>query len=450
MDDLIVLTFYGVCLFAVLVATKHSGGLKYLTLFLALFLFKSFVAKAVYDNSLQSISDIRLYSLYDSASYYSDTLNMLDTAGGVFPELPANAADPGYNTFLYWIGSLYRDILGIDRLEYLLFLYSNAFVGTLLFVAIREFLGESHLLTSNAISATILLLALTEPTLLAFGSTLEREVLLGLLALVTFVSFMNNRTGLFVAGSIVLLLFRNTYGYVIPAILLAWLAYRFVPWFRTHFLLYVCTLVLFFGVSVQLVTSVSRDFGEFLFRHIASDTDLSGFGGFIQGLPSGLSAPAFGVLGFLSPIPAYPLFDARIQGFFLFGALVGVGSVLYLSYNLIVIAAVVRLRSMVYGVDPIEPSIRARVHSELLVVMKGFIVVFVSQLAFQGFAYNVRHKVQTIPFLIFLSLYCLRFLKVQPGMFAFLRLRPVVRGIYVMIGLNLVYLAARIALNRIP
>lgn len=448
MDHLLVLALYGACLCVLVLFTKPGRSAKYFTFFLCLYWLKVAIVLVVYQNNLATISDIRLYSIYDAAGNYADTLDMLDSNLRVFiPALPPSAADPGYNTLLYWIGEIYRTAFRINGPDYLLFLYSNVFFGTLLSVAITHYLSTWRLLSARTISGAGMLLAVGEPTLLAFAAVLEREIVVALIALLTFVSFMEQRWIRFIVGSVLLFLFRSAYGYLIPAIVIVWVAFGNVWWFKRHLLITAGLIVLVFGVAVQIVAAVNPVFNDYMFRHVMNDSaDLAGFGGYIQRLPPGLSVMAYGLLGFVSPVPAYPMFDARVRGFNIFGALVGFGSASYLACILIVATALRRLRDVAYGVGPIEPTDRAEAQAQFLMVAKGFVIVLVSQMVFQGLLYNVRHKVQIIPFLLLLTLYSLQFLKTKPGALRLLMLRPVAWSVCLIAGLNLLYVVARLGL----
>lgn len=445
MDHLLVLAVYGACLCVVALFTKPGRSIKYFTLFLSLFCLKLAIALIIDQNNEATISDIRLYSLYDAAGNYADTFYMLDhNLRVLFPILPPNAADAGYNTLLYWIGEIYRTVFAIDQPDYLLFLYSNVFFATLLSVAILHYLSTWRLLGVKSISGAGVLLVLGEPMLLAFGAVLEREIVVGLIALLTFVSFMENRWVRFAIGSVLLFFFRSAYAYLLPTIVLVWLAFLSVQWFRKHLLVTAALVVLLFGAGVQVLTIINPVFSDYMFRHIMNDTaNLEGFGGYIQRLPRGLSVIAYSVLGFVSPVPAYSMFDSRVDGFNIFGGLVGLGSVSYCACILIVAGALKRLRDVAHGPGPIEPADRALAQAQFLFVAKGLIVVLISQLVFQGFLYNVRHKVQIIPFLLVLTLYALQFLKTRPGRLRVLMLRQVAWAVCLIVGLNLVYVIAR-------
>ncbi|MFN7974909.1 MAG: hypothetical protein U0166_21585 [Acidobacteriota bacterium] len=412
-DHIMVLSCYVVLLLGVTACTSLARRHTLLVIVPFLFLARVAFALLVYQNNLAALSHFRLYSLYDSAGFYNEALDLLQSNTVWFPELPWYVADRGYPTLLYWLGSCYTWALGNSPPDYLYFLYFNVFVSTLTFVALFGLLDRRRVFDSPAPFRAFVLLATLEPLSLAFGSVLEREVLVGLLALVTLVAFVERRWKTLLVGSYFLVAQRSAYMYVLPIVVVAWTCWHNTRLFKRAPFLCVGLFFLGFGGVVQFLPVLSESSTQALFRHTLRP-GTTGFGASVQGLPIGLRVVAYSIFGFVSPVPFYSFMDSRTKGLYLFGLLAGFSSVTYLVCHLVVVRSLVYLRAACAS-SVLDDRSRARARRHFMIVLKGYCAALVLHVLFQGFAYNFRHKAQIMPFLIYLSLHSLQYVQCERG-----------------------------------
>ncbi len=440
----LVILFYLIALAVLMLCTKVGRKYKHIIpFFLFLYIFKILIALVLYDNHLTVFSHIKKFSIYDASGYYSLTLELLESSRFFLPDLPWQVANPGYSTMLYWIGIFYTKFLQINNPNYLLFLYFNVFVVSITFFLIMVYLKQKHLLKSKAIMNIAMVLFVFEPTMLAFGSVLEREVLVGLLLFLIFISFMESRWIRFLCLVFLLLLFRKTYIFIIPVITIVYLIYAiFFYFWKKHFVLYLTSILIVFGIAVHIISAMNYR-AEYMFFHHAMGNIGSGFGSFIEAMPYTIRVISYGVLGFFSPIPIYPIFKNSYDGFYLFGLLSGLESIFYLCFHLIIINTILRLKKLTVIASGMISRSEAIAHYKI--ITKAYLFIFILHLVFQGLVYNIRHKVQIIPCLIFLTLYCLQFYNIrQNALCVFFRLKNFVWSCCVIMVLNVVYFVAKV------
>lgn len=442
LHHVLIILCYTITLFILMLCTKQSRTSKnIMALFLLIFIFKMFILLLIYQNNLNVISHIKSYSLYDATTYYHVTLTLLDDNTSLFPTLPWYVADPGYNTILYWLGIIYTKVLKITHPDYLFFAYFNAFVVTITFFFVVVNLKKKQL--PRPIIRAAIMISGFEPTTLAFGSILEREVLVGLLLFFVFLAFFESDWISFFAFSAILILFRKEFILVLPLIFAINTLYAtIIHSLDKHFGLILTATLILFCIFVQLACMQSDVAKHLLFHHISEHSG-SGFGSTIWKAPYGIRVIAYALLGFVSPIPLYPFADERLGGFYLFGFLVGLGSVVYLSYHIIIIKCILHLRKIAFKKDIVLQ------HYNLIkaykLITRCYLSVFVLHLIFQGLVYNVRHKVQLIALLTFLTLYCLQFYKMEitKALIVF-KSKAFVLSFCTIALLNIVYLFAKI------
>lgn len=444
-NHFLVIFFYFSLLAILGLCTKT--GRKYpviVVFFPLLYIIKILIALALYENSLTALSGIGEFSTYDASSFYNTTLNHLHSGTSIIPDMHWSIADPGYFVLLYWVGIIYGDCLNINNIEYLHFLFFNIFTTTLIFFLLVNQLKKMGGLNSRVI-VIAMALSLFDPTMLAFGSILEREILVALFLFLTFMSFIYNRWIYFLGLIFLLSLMRYEFVYIIPVIIICCKVYD-NSYFKKHFLVYLVGLLVTFAISIQIISAMSERWGFLFFHHAMEAGQGSGFGDVIAVLPYSMRVIIYSVFGFLSPIPIYPVHHfskESYEGFYLFRFLTGLGSIFYLCYHLIIINTILRLKKLTVIASGMISRSAAIAHYKI--ITKAYLFIFILHLVFQGLIYNVRHKVQIIPCLIFLALYCLQFYNIrQNALLVFFRLKNFAQSCFVIMVLNIVYLVAKV------
>jgi hypothetical protein len=450
-EYLLVIFFYS-CLIGIniLFCGVKKVNLNLIIFYIFVFNFKILLSIIIVENNIYALSNIREYSMYDSAGYYKETLESLIPSFKLNPTIPIDANDVGYNTFLHFIGLVYHYILGIKELNYLLFVFSNAYVVTVTCFLISNYFRYDEYSNHKKIVYLAATICLFEPTLLAFGAVLEREVMVGLLVFLSFKYLIEKKWISLILLTLTLVIFRSTYLYIFAILIILYFVTKNFNYVKRNFLKFIIILFVGFCFSVQIISYFSESAAAHFFRHTASD-DLSGFGGIVSKLPYGLSVGLYSLLGYFSPIPFYAFFDDRIQGFYFFGLLQGLGSVTYLFFNASILIAILKIR-LILNENKISLGLGSsseKLAHNLDVIFMGFIVVFLLNIVFQGFAYNIRHKVQIFPLLIFLTFYSIRSIRsirsIHPECAVALNLIKIFFSCcFVLFALNIIYFALKI------
>jgi hypothetical protein len=130
-------------------------------------------------------------------------------------------------------------------------------------------------------------------------------------------------------------------------------------------------------------------------------SDNAGFGTIIMSSGYFIRIILYSLLGFIAPVPIYPFFDKDLPVFYIFSFVMGLSSISYLFLNSYIIYYLFKSDDRKHRK---YTTIEGYSYSA---IYKAYIALFILHLTFHGLIYNIRHRLQIIPGLIYLFLYIL-------------------------------------------
>jgi hypothetical protein len=339
-----------------------------------------------------------MLSEYDATGYYFDTIYMIATQNKIFPKINWYIADPGFHVLLYWLGKVYHHIFQINRISYLHFIYFLIFVNTITFLYMYEKLEK---ILSNKTVYAFFLIALLEPMMLRFSSTLEREMIVSFILLFFIFGYMNNNLITMTVCTFLLYFFRDVYLYVIPILLILQVMYE--KFFTGRFLLFLFLLLFIFSLLVHVLSSVSKEMETLFFMH-GKKFGESGFGDLILGTGYFLRVFMYSILGFFAPIPIYPFWGSSFSTFYILNFIMGLSSISYLFINVYIMYSLYIIDKKAFETK----SLNKKDIGHYYPVFKAYFAIIVLHFIFHGLIFNVRHRLQIIPSLIFIFFHVMK------------------------------------------
>ena len=380
---------------------SHENRIRISSLLLLSFLLKIILGFLLNVNAIMALQHQFLLSEYDATNYYIKSVYDISTQNSLLPELHWSVADPGFNYLLYWIGKIYTFCFEELSISYFHFIYLLIFFHTITFLIIFIQLEKKYLINKTVLIAFTLIF-LFEPMMLRFALSLEREILVSFLLLLFVIAFMNNKISVMIITSVLLFYFREVYIYLIPSCILSFIIFR--NFFSGRIIMFLLFIFLIFTIIIHLLSSHFENF-EYLVFHHSPSVDMierSSFGNAIISSSYFVRVFLYSLLGFFAPVPIYPLFSNTFATFYIFSFIMGLNSISYLFFNSYV----------VYSLHKFDCTINNnKIHMKNLhqSIYKAYIFVFVSHLTFHGLIFNIRHRLQIMPSLIFVFLYILSF-----------------------------------------
>jgi len=403
-------------------------------LLLLSFALKIVVGFYLNENAFYALQHRFLFSEYDATNYYLNSVFDIATQNTFIPDLHWSIADPGFNILLYWVGKIYSFCFHGLSISYFHFIYMLIFIHTLTFIYMFIQLEKDIKLYKNVIILFSVFMFF-EPMMLRFAFSLEREIVVSLLLLIFIIAFMNNNIVLIIISSFILIMFREVYLYLIPTYIVSYLVFR--KFFSGRIISFLCFAFVLFSLTVYAV-SLNFESMETLFFQQGKQTVGSGFGAVIMSSNYFLRTILYSFLGFVAPVPIYPFFDKEFSTIYLFSFVTGLSSISYIFLNSYII----------YSLSQFECQIDNKLLNINMLyntIYKAYIVIFLSHLVFQGLIFNIRHRLQIIPGLVFVFLYILNIqsahkeLTIDMGKWFF-------HCVLLIVFLNIIYVVVKISL----
>jgi len=336
-----------------------------------------------------------LLSEYDATAYYFDSIYMIVTQNTIIPKLNWTIADPGFHVLLYWLGKIYINIFQIKQVTYFHFILFLIFLHSLTFLYMYIELERKKLLT-RATSVVFFLFVLFEPMMLRFSATLEREIVVSLLLLFFIIGYMENNFLSMAVYGFILYFFREIYLYFIPFLFFIQIVHK--RFFKGHFFIFLILMLFTFPLVVDILSSFSKEMEHIFFVH-GKERGLSGFGDLILGSGYFFRVLLYSILGFVAPIPIYPFFDSSYSTFYVLAFIMGLGSISYFFMNTYIIFSLGSIDKKNFKL----PGKKLKDNMEKYYpIFKAYIAIIVLHFVFHGLIFNVRHRLQIIPPLIFI------------------------------------------------
>jgi len=410
---------------------EYRIGITFLLLF-------SFVLKILFGfitntNAFKALSHLDRLSEYDATNYYLQSVYDIATQNTLIPELHWSIADPGFSILLYWIGKIYVFFFDKYNISYFHYIYFLIFMHTLIFLFIFNYLEKDQKL-SKSLLVVFSLFVLFEPSMLRFSFSLEREILVSFFLLVFITAFMDNKKIVMIISAFLLIQFRDAYSYLLPTIMLSYFIFK--RYFRTKRFLFLPILLIGFSLLVFILASNVQAFEWLFFRH-GKELGSSGFGDLILSSNYFTRVTIYSVLGFVAPIPVYPFFNNDYSTFYLLGLILGLSSFSYALLNSYIIFSF-------YQMDSLKSQYSQSTYNWHVSSYKAYIVLFILHLAFHGLIFNIRHRLQIIPGLIFVFLFIVNSQQVS-GMKTNLE-KCFFASILVVVFINILYFSLKIFL----
>jgi len=364
----------------------------------------SFIMKIIFgfvlnENAFRALQHRFLFSEYDATNYYLQSVYDVATQNTFIPELHWSVADPGFNIMLYWVGKIYSFCFQGLNISYFHFIYLLIFVHTLTFLYIIVQLEKSEYIY-RIVLIMFSIFVLFEPMMLRFSFSLEREIVVSLIFLIFIVAYMDNNVIAMLICSILLVWFRDVYLFLLPVFILSYLVFR--KFFKGHLFLFLLCILILFALTIHCLSTNNEEMASLFFQH-GKLSDETGFGTIIMSSGYFIRIILYSLLGFVAPVPIYPFFDRDLPVFYMFSFIMGLSSISYLFLNSYIIyflyqfdGQIKKQKSIVYSYD-------------YLSIYKVYISLFILHLTFHGLIYNIRHRLQILPGLIYLFLYILNF-----------------------------------------
>jgi len=376
---------------------SHRNRITITFLLLLSFVMKIIVGFVFNENAFRALQNRLLLSEYDATNYYLQAVYDAATQNSFIPELHWSVADPGFNIMLYWVGKIYSFCFQGLSISYFHFIYLLIFVHTLTFLYIFVRLEKNEYI-HKIVLIMFAIFVFFEPLMLRFSFSLEREIVVSLFLLIFIVAYMDNHIIVMIICSFFLVWFRDMYLFLLPVFLLSYLVYRY--FFTGHIIFFLfCNLILF-SLTIHLLSINNEDMAALFFQHgKLSDDQSHGFGTMIMSSGYFIRIILYSLLGFVAPIPVYPFFGSDLPVFYIFSFVMGLSSISYLFLNSYIIYFLYKLDCHVkinrYKID----------NYSYKVIYKAYVAFFILHLTFHGLIFNIRHRLQLIPGLIYLFLY---------------------------------------------
>jgi len=364
----------------------------------------SFAMKIIFgfelnENAFRALQNQFLLSEYDATKYYLQSVYDVATQNTFIPELHWSVADPGFNIMLYWVGKIYTFCFQGLHVSYFHYIYLLIFVHTLTFLYIFIQLEKSEYIY-RIVLVMFTIFVLFEPLMLRFSFSLEREIVVSLIFLIFIIAYMGNNIITMLICSILLIWFRDVYLYLIPVFLLSYLVFR--NFFTGHIILFLLCILILFSLTVHCLTTDNEEMAALFFQHVKISED-QGLGTIIMSSGYFFRIILYSLLGFVAPVPIYPFFDKDLPVFYMFSFIMGLSSISYLFINSYIIYFLYQFDSQI----KIQKSKIDSYYDNS--IYKAYITLFILHLTFHGLIYNIRHRLQIMPGLIYLFLYILNF-----------------------------------------
>jgi len=395
-DIIIIFCYFIIIALLTWFTISYDNRIRITFLLLISFLIKIFLGFFLNNNAIMALQHQYLLSEYDATNYYIQSVYDVATQNSLLPELHWSVADPGFNYLLYWIGKIYTFCFEGLSLSYFHFIYLLIFFHTIIFLFIFIQLEKKHLLNKTVLVAFTAIF-LFEPMMFRFSFSLEREIVVSFILLMFVVAFMDNNIWIMIFSSVLIVYFRDVYLYLIPTWIFSYVIFR--KFFSARIFLFLFFILITFSFIIHVLSSYLEDF-EYLFFHHAHELESSGFGIIIWSSIYFVRVLSYSLLGFVAPVPVYPFFNNEFLTFYLLAFIQGLSSISYLFFNSYIMYSL-------YQFDVIIKKKRLKIDNLYQTIYKAYIVIFISHLTFHGLIYNIRHRVQIIPGIIFVFLYIL-------------------------------------------
>ena len=401
--------------------------------FLASYFIKIIMVFFFIDNAFYVLRYESLFSEYDATNYYMETIYMVATQNSFIPKLHWSVANPGFHYLLYWIGKVYTFFFHGIHLSYLHFIYFLIFIHTLTFFYMYIELEKRQQLSKVGVTA-LFLFTFFEPMMLRFAFSLEREIFVSFSLLIFIIGYMNNKRLIIILSAAVLIFFRDVYIYLIPTCFLANFVYS--KFFKGRFLLFLIIIIISFSMLINILAIYSEDLNS-LFFHQVKEAGTSGIGDIILSIGYFLRIIIYSILGFVAPIPIYPFFKSEYSSFYVLAFIMGLGSISYLFMSSYIIYYLHRINTY-------TKKYKKNIKNKLALydpVYKAYIVIFMLHLAFHGLIFNVRHRLQIIPSLIYVFVYIINLQNYKEVIFFKISLiKWLYMSVFTIFSLNILYI----------
>ena len=368
-------------------------------LLLLSFVMKIIIGFVLNENAFRALKHRSLFSEYDATNYYLQSVYNVATQNTFIPELHWSVADPGFNIMLYWVGKMYSFCFQGLNISYFHYIYLLIFVHTLTFLYIFIRLEKSEYIY-RIVLVMFTIFVLFEPMMLRFSFSLEREIVVSLIVLVFIVAYMDNNIIAMLICAIFLVWFRDVYLFLIPVFLLSYLVFR--NFFSGHILLFLLCILILFSLTIHCLSTDNEEMVALFFQHEKLSED-TGFGTIIMSRGYFIRIILYSLIGFVAPVPIYPFFDKNLPVFYMFSFMMGLSSISYLFLNSYIIFFLYQFDGQI---KKQELKVDGYFYKS---IYKAYITLFILHITFHGLIYNIRHRLQIMPGLIYLFLYILNY-----------------------------------------